>query len=489
MQRKIPRCMSTQHPDNVHIPFFAEDAEMRGEDEIQEAYYAFSHLGCDEQMWDYEGKEVDNFVVKKLLSTYDSFFHKHYLGQDIFITPRVPNPAVEQSEAKILLETLGSIPRSYDAARIFDQNSPPPILEVILPMTTSAKQLNHVYHYYADFLVGKQDQLLPGSDLTIREWLGEFNPRTIQVIPLFESIEDMLNAPNVLREYVRGKQVEDQRVFLARSDPAMNFGLASTVLANKITFSRLDALQNELGIALHPILGVGSAPFRGGLTPFTALQVCAENPSVATFTIQSAFKYDYPPDVVTAAIAAMKAEPVKKAAPIEEERALELMGRLTAEYNRQICTLVPLINRMAAFVPRRRRRKLHIGVFGYSRSVNGMNLPRAIGFTAALYSIGVPPEVLGLNALKSDDVAFLRAHYLAFEKDLRSALRFADLDSPFFPRELRPVLADLLPVPEPDGVHLDASRQICAALKEGNGAAGALESMVLRAAQARCFLG
>jgi len=38
------------------------------EDEIQEAYYAFSHLGCDEQMWDCEGKEVDNYLVKKLLT-------------------------------------------------------------------------------------------------------------------------------------------------------------------------------------------------------------------------------------------------------------------------------------------------------------------------------------------------------------------------------------------------------------------------------------
>jgi len=61
---KIPRCMSTQHPDNVNLPFFAKSTVLGGEDEIQEAYYALSHLGCDEQMWDYEGKEVDSFVVK-----------------------------------------------------------------------------------------------------------------------------------------------------------------------------------------------------------------------------------------------------------------------------------------------------------------------------------------------------------------------------------------------------------------------------------------
>ncbi len=93
--------MSTQHPDNVTPPFFAESLEMGGEDEIQEAYYVFSHLNCDEQMWDCEGKEVDSYVVKKLLAKYDSFFTENQIGKDVFLTLRVPNPTVERDEAKI----------------------------------------------------------------------------------------------------------------------------------------------------------------------------------------------------------------------------------------------------------------------------------------------------------------------------------------------------------------------------------------------------
>ncbi len=54
----IPRCMSTQHPDNATVPFFATSGVLAGEDEIREAFYAYSHLGCDEQMWDVEGKEI-----------------------------------------------------------------------------------------------------------------------------------------------------------------------------------------------------------------------------------------------------------------------------------------------------------------------------------------------------------------------------------------------------------------------------------------------
>ncbi len=76
--------MSTQHPDNVHLPFFAQGGKIGGEDEVKEAYYSYSHLGIDEQMWDCEGKEVDNYVVKKLLSNYDSYFHENILGEDLF---------------------------------------------------------------------------------------------------------------------------------------------------------------------------------------------------------------------------------------------------------------------------------------------------------------------------------------------------------------------------------------------------------------------
>lgn len=112
----IPRIMSTQHPDNYSIPFFASSPILEGEDEITEAFYAFSVLGADEQMWDFEGKEVDEFVVKKLLERYPTFFKNNILGKDIRLTPRVPNPSVEKEEAKLLLETLQGIARSAATA-------------------------------------------------------------------------------------------------------------------------------------------------------------------------------------------------------------------------------------------------------------------------------------------------------------------------------------------------------------------------------------
>src|SRR5947199_10530949 len=99
---RIPRCMSTQHPDNVAMPFFAQSAPLTAEDEVREAYYAFSHLGCDAQMWAFEGKEVDGHVVEKPLSTYESLFAEHPTGESVRLTPRLPTPALQPAHADIL---------------------------------------------------------------------------------------------------------------------------------------------------------------------------------------------------------------------------------------------------------------------------------------------------------------------------------------------------------------------------------------------------
>lgn len=484
---KIPKCMSTQHPDNVNAPFFAENTELGGEDEIQEAYYAFSHLGCDEQMWDCEGKEVDNFVVKKLLTKYESFFRQERLGRDVFVTLRVPNPTVEKAEAKILLETLESIPRSFDAAKLFYGDDVPPIFEVILPMTASAQCLDRIYRYYGDFVIGKQNKPFKEGDITISEWIGEFKPERINVIPLFEEMKHMLNAHNIVREYLQDKKVEYQRVFLARSDPAMNYGLVSAVLLNKIALQRLQRLSEEMGIEIYPILGVGSAPFRGNLKPQTVERVAAEYPSIHTFTIQSAFKYDHPPEEVRKAIRKLQKRKTGSPQGVDEERCLEIIRRYSREYQKQITILAPVINRIAKYVPRRRKRKLHIGLFGYSRSMGEITLPRAITFTAALYSIGLPPEILGLNALNEDDIQFIREVYVNFEDDLRDSLRYFNPDTGFLPKSLEARVRDFPVDFQPNEEHKEMTGYINSSLRENK--TENLGDYVLRAANLRKFLG
>ncbi len=483
---KIPKCMSTQHPDNVNLPFFAENTELGGDDEIQEAYYIFSHLGCDEQMWDCEGKEVDNFVVRKLLAKYESFFRDKKLGRELFVTLRIPNPTVEKGEAKILLETLESIPRSFDVAKLFYGDDIPPIFEVILPMTASPKCIDRIYTYYCDFVVGKQNKPFKEGDITIAEWIGEFKPERINVIPLFEDMEHMLNAHNMTRTYLRDKDLEYQRVFLARSDPAMNYGMISAVLLNKIALQRLQRLAEDSGVEIYPIVGVGSAPFRGNLRPSTVERVMKEYPSAHTFTIQSAFKYDNPPDEVREAVRKLRKGKTSLPQEVDEGKCLEIIRKYSQEYRRQVAGLAPLINEVAKYVPSRRKRKLHIGLFGYPRSMGGITLPRAITFTAALYSIGLPPEILGLNALDEDDIQFVKKIYVNFEDDLRDSLKYFNPDTGFLPKNLEAKVSDFPIDFEVNEEHKEITDYVLSSLR---GNKGGLEEPVLRAANLRKFLG
>ncbi|KHO44978.1 MAG: phosphoenolpyruvate carboxylase [archaeon GW2011_AR3] len=248
MKINVSRTMSTQHPDNAFQPFFAENSIIGGDDEITEAYYSFSHLKVKEQLWDIEGKEVDNFVIKKLFAKYESFFQNMQLGKDIFLTPRVPNPEVEKSEAKLLLETLESIPRSYDIASMFyGKNVVPPIFELYLPMTTNSSSIIRIAEYYKKYVVGKSSASLFPGDIKIQEWCGEFLPEKIRVTPLLETKESMLNAPSIVSDYVKSQGVDDYyRVWLARSDPALNYGSFPTIILLKITLQRLASVCSDL---------------------------------------------------------------------------------------------------------------------------------------------------------------------------------------------------------------------------------------------------
>ncbi|KKN05472.1 hypothetical protein LCGC14_1087060 [marine sediment metagenome] len=483
---KIPRCMSTQHPDNVNSPFFVNNAIIGGEDEIKEAYYAFSHLGCDEQMWDCEGKEVDSYVIKKLLTKYKSFFSEKTLGKDLNLTLRGPNPSVERAEAKVLLEALESIPRSFDAARLFYNDDIAPIFEVILPMTASSMEINNVYRYYSDIVVGKETKILTHGKTTIGDWIGEFKPKKINVIPLFEDIEHMLNAHDITRDYLQDKNLEYQRVFLARSDPALNYGLISAVLLNKVTLQRLYRLSEEINVEIYPIIGAGSSPFRGNLRPQNVENVLEEYPSVSTFTIQSAFKYDNPPEDVIKAINKLQKTRVKQPQEINEERCLEIINKYLIEYQKQVVNLAPVINDVARYVPSRRKRKLHIGLFGYSRNMEGIALPRAIKFTAALYSLGLPPEILGLNALNNDDFQFVSKVYVHFEKDLKDSLKYLNIESRFIPKELKEFLRDFPIYSEVDEIHKKITEKI---QDIKNSEKVNLEEYILSAANIRKFLG
>jgi phosphoenolpyruvate carboxylase len=475
---RVPRAMSTQHPDNVAVPFFASGPVMGGEDEIREAFYAYSHLGCDEQMWDFEGKEVDEFVVEKLLSSYESFFREHALGEEIRLTPRVPNPALEKAQGKVLLEVLHSIPRHSDVSRIFYAREREPIVEVIFPMTTSADELLRVREHYRTRIAALDD------DATLRSWFGEFKPDNIAVIPLVEDRDSLLAADRIVGEYAHAAGVDEMRVFIARSDPALNYGFVPAVLYSLVALARLA----RLGVRTHPIIGVGGPAFRGGFRPDSVDRVLSRYTSVETFTIQSAFKYDHPVDDVVRAVAKVRSAPRGAPVGLDEDRALEVADRVAARYREEVVAVAPLVRKISEQVPRRRMRKLHIGLFGYARQTNGQSLPRTIPFVASLYAVGLPPEILGLSALARSDLDWLRASVPCIESDLRDAIAYLDPD---IAREVGnadgSVAAALELEAASDRAHLELARETRRRVSSGQ--TQQLADLITRQGAIRRFLG
>jgi phosphoenolpyruvate carboxylase len=422
--------MSTQHPDNVSPPPWTKEEVLAGDAEIEETFYAFSELGCQEQMWDWEGKDADPNVVRKLFATYPDYFKTHRLGRDVFLTLRIANPSIERTEQKAVIEALASIPRSYDvASNFYSGEAIPPIFEVILPMTSNAAELVRIASYYERLVTPSSVTTMNNDDeVSSLDWIGEFNPKQIAIIPLLENFESLLNADEIVGDYIKRKTPSHIRVFLGRSDPALNYGMISAVLLCKIALAKLGQIANNSGVAVYPILGAGSLPFRGNLTPLNLPSFLQQYSGIRTATIQSSLKYDFEKESTKSLIRTLNSTISNSQVPtIERDQfaLLEVIARkLTACYQSRVEQLAGLVNTISSYVPRRRDRRLHIGLFGYSRQVGTVKLPRAIDFTASLYSIGVPPELLGLQALGNlteNEYATLNEFYPQWKNDLQWA--------------------------------------------------------------------
>ena len=321
--------------------------------------------------------------------------------------------------------------------------------------------------------------------------MGEFLPKRVRVIPLIEDMEHILYCDRIVEEYVQDRDLPYQRVFLARSDPALNYGIVGAELILKVGLLRLHNLELKLGLPLYPIIGAGSVPFRGHLTPVNVERAFTEYPTAHTFTVQSAFKYDYEQEAVCDGIAQIRAHERGDPVPVEQERAVDIIDKTTAEYQAHVQRLTEVIRTVSPHVPKRRERKMHVGLFGYGRSlggVGGVTLPRAIGFSASLYSIGVPPELLGLASLDEDDLAFVREVYPSIDGDLRAALSFAN------ERHVKELLGepylDLLGqfTDELDRVHEGLTSAIWASLNRDSTTVE-IDHYIQEAAHLRLFLG
>ncbi len=431
--RRIPATIASQHPDNAGAPYWNTEGGpfISVYQEIDEAVSCFQELGVSEYMWDWEGKHADAAVIDRLLTDWHDYFAKHQLGRDKFLTFRIPN--IWEEKGYNLLQAMTVILSGEDFARDlkFDQR---PLFEVILPMTERPEQLMRIHTLFEKLARFKN------SDFTKKE---PDNNDYLELIPLVESFESQIAVANLLADYVGlhrqhfGQPPAYIRVFLACSDAPLTAGLLAGIIANKVALTRMYEFAAASGIPVFPFFGPGTLRFRGGLNPTTIDRFLQEFPGVRTVTVQSAFRYDYPLAEVKAAIARLEIElPLATPRLIEPGRQQQLVdiGNTAATFYQQTIDSIgadmrPFFNA----VPKRRDRRQHIGLLAYGRTMGEQKLPRAITFTAGFYSIGVPPEFIGIGRtlaqLSESELALLGDAYPSLSADLEAVGRFLNREN------------------------------------------------------------
>jgi phosphoenolpyruvate carboxylase len=374
-------------------------------------------------MWDWEGKLVDESVFERIIADHYEFFKKYPLGKNKFLTFRLPNPKV-QHEFRMSRALMGILTAS-GLARQTELHSPP-LFEVILPMTETAEELISIQEAFREIAC-------------LRHPLNRMNSNCemfLEIIPLFETVHTIINSHQLLEKYLKLYQHKFKtrpaymRPFVARSDPALNSGIVPTVLAIKIAFSRYARFAKQHKLKLYPIIGAGTLPFRGGLNPVYVSDFVKEYSGVKTATTQSAFRYDFPKNQVKTAINYLKTHLPKSQLKIisqpDEKALIKLLQDFEVAYKNSIEKIAHIINLVAGHFPKRRERVQHIGLFGYSRGSGKVRLPRAISFTGALYSLGIPPELIGTGrglkiAKDNGTLGLIEKNYLNLKPDLELA--------------------------------------------------------------------
>ncbi|MDP3105396.1 MAG: phosphoenolpyruvate carboxylase [Candidatus Methanoperedens sp.] len=415
--KNFPKAMCTQHPDSASR-YISTQAE------VEEAIECFAKYNCDEYMPDYEGKTTPYHqnlqIVAELLEKTDMI-----PAVDVHITPRVPSASHENRFRQLMV--MMSIAEANALSR--EHLDVQAIEEFVHPMTSGSEELIEAQKHAVDI-----------TNLAKKEFNLHIEPPVI--IPLLESVESLLKAKETILSCFNKIELDREsfRVFFGKSDAALFSGHVSSALACKFAIHELRELGDEISFRLGIILGAGALPFRGHVTFSNAKNLFSEYRGIDTITIQSALRYDHPPGDAEKFIKAIDfhGQPEYRNED-EKQEILQIIRIMEKEYREVIPGMAGIINMISGLLPNQRDRLIANGAVGYARKAGDdkVRLPRAIKFTGALYSIGIPPEFIGtgrgLAVLKKKlgDAAFerlLENYYPSLESDLRFAHRFLDIE-------------------------------------------------------------
>jgi len=305
------------------------------------------------------------------------------LGEEFFVTIRIPNPSLEELERVIFSIDAGFMANYYSLKLTGLQA----VKWFVLPMVEDVEVVKTI------------QRIITRKEAVLREELRVgFKP--VQIVPLLEDSLRHIQVNSYVKTLLRvlkelGVEVEKLRVFLGKSDAAVKSGHLASMLSIKYALSSLSSLSKEIGIKVEPIIGMGSPPFRGGLNNSHLVKVEAEfYAGYSTVTIQSAVRYDVP----------------FKEYLVVKETVLSNLGKTSSEldggviehiisasraYRGTASKYIEVIRRISDVVPLTRDR---VSWRKYSRLLPGhgelFSVPRAISYTCAWYSVGIPPTLL-----------------------------------------------------------------------------------------------
>ncbi|MDK2790395.1 MAG: phosphoenolpyruvate carboxylase [Methanothermococcus sp.] len=429
-ENMIPCAMATQHPDNAkrYIPV---------QKEPEEAIECLKDLDCDEYFVDYEGKLTPYHQTVQITL---NLLHETDLipGKDVRITPRIPSSS-EETLFRQLMALMSTIEADYKAKEVNEEAG---ILEVVHPMTKSA-----------DELVGTKRWILSLLNLCNNR-MGK-KADDIHLIPLIEEVPELLNASKILKEYYEKCQsynidIPYMRVFFGRSDPALSYGFLPAVLSVKCAISEVYDWSDEVGLDVYPIIGAGSLPFRGHVTYENISNFVNEYKGIRTVSIQSALRYDHGPEKTRKTAKYLK-EKLPKNGRLkydDYQELIDFVGISTKHYLRIFYRICDKVNTVSDWLPNMRDRLSRKAPVGYARDVPKPEeignlcsdeikveleplkvdklppLPRAIKFTGALYTMGIPPEFIGTGKALEETKGEILYYYPSLKSDLEFASHY-----------------------------------------------------------------